>query len=422
MKSSTRDRSRRVVVTGLGLATPLGLDEGEVWKRLLAGKTGIGPLTAFDLEAWVSPYKVKIAAQVDSEAIQQGLSSMGRRPYDRTLDLAVVAADRALRQADVIAGEPPYEPREVPVVVGTAAGSAQSVFEAAQRFATKGPKGLLPSSVPRVMANSLSANLSMQFKLTGANYTVISACTSAANAIGDCYRRIVHGEAEMALTGGAEGGLDPFYFGVWNNLGVLSTNPDPALACRPFDVERQGTVLGEGAAMLVLESLESAERRGATVRAEILGYGESSDAGHITGPSSEGQARAIAAALRSAGIEAGEVGYVNAHGTATASNDPTECAAIRLALGDAADEILVGSNKSYFGHTLGASGGLEAAVTVMALEHGEAPPNFNLFNPDPECDVRLVGRKAEPLPRRVALKNSFGFGGGNAVLALAAAE
>jgi 3-oxoacyl-[acyl-carrier-protein] synthase II len=407
----------RVVITGLGLVSPLGLAEEEIWRRLIAGETGVRRLTAFDTEAYRSPYKVTLAAQVDDQPVSEGLAAMGRRPTDRALDLALVAADRALRQAGLI-GEPPHEPRRVPVIVGTGTGSAQSHFEGFQRFWAKGPKGLLPSSVPRMMYNAISANLSMHFKLTGANYMVVSACASAANALGDAWRRIRSGETQVALAGGTDGFLDPYFYGVWNNLGVLSPNPDPPLACRPFDADREGTILGEGAAMLVLESLDGARRRGAPIRAEVMGYGESSDAGHITGPSVEGQAQAIREALRAADIGAEAISYVNAHGTATRSNDSTESAAIRLALGSAADVARVGSYKSFLGHTLGASGALETAITVLALERGLAPPNFNLFNPDPECDVRLVGREVEPLEGRIALKNSFGFGGSNAVLVL----
>lgn len=412
---------RRVVVTGLGLATPIGFEEEEIWRRLMAGETGIGPLTAFDTEAYVSPYKVQLAAQVESEPVGAALRAMKKRPMDRALDLALVAGERALLQAGLIEGEPPYEPRDVAVIMGTGTGSAQSTFAGFERFAGKGPKGLLPSSVPRMMYNAISANLSMHFRLTGANYVVVSACTSSTNAIGDAHRRIRTGEAEIVVAGGADGYLDPFFYGVWNNLGVLSPNPDPALALRPFDVDREGTILGEGAGVLVLESLESATRRGARVRGEILGYGESSDAGHLTGPSADGQARAIVRALESARIGPEEVGYVNAHGTATRSNDSTESMALRSALGSATDRILVGSSKSYFGHTLGASGALETAVTLLALERGIAPPNFNLRKQDPDCPVRAVGREPEPIERFVALKNSFGFGGGNAVLALAPA-
>lgn len=410
---------RRVVVTGIGLATSIGFDEADVWRRLMAGETGLGPLTAFDTEAFLTPYKVTMAAQVENQPVVEALKAMKRRPMDRTLDLALVAGDRALRQAGLVAGEPPYQPLDAAVILGTGTGSAQSIFDASQRFATKGPKGMLPTSVPRIMANAISAHLSMQFKLTGANYVVISACTSAANALGDGFRRIRNGECEIVVSGGAEGALDPFFYGIWNNLGVLSGNPDPSLACRPFDAEREGTALGEGAAILVLESLESAERRGAQVRAELLGYGESSDATHVTGPAVEGQAAAITRALASAGIDAGAVGYVNAHGTATRSNDVTESAAIRSALGAVNKQSpLVGSCKSYLGHTLGASGAIETAITILALEKGIAPPNFNLHHPDPECDVRLIGREPEPIATGIAIKNSFGFGGGNAVLVL----
>jgi len=415
---------RRVVITGIGMVTPLGIDEDVVWRRMLAGETGIGPITSFDQEAFISPYKVKLAAEVDSEIVAEALATMRRRPVDRALDFAMVAGDQALRQAGLIEAEPPFEPREVPVIIGTGTGSAQSLSQAFGRFAAKGPKGLLPSSVPRVMFNAISANLSMHFKLTGPNYMVISACTSAANALGDAYRRVRSGEFDIAVSGGAEGCLDPFFFGIWNNLGVLSPEPDPAMACRPFDAERQGTALGEGAALLVLESLESAQARGARVRGEIVGYGESSDAGHITGPNVEGQARAIEKALQSAAgvVEPADVAYINAHGTATRTNDTTESAAIRAALGDVADEIPVGSNKSFFGHTLGACGALETAVTLMALEKGLIPPNFNLVTPDPDCPVRLAGREPEAMEGSVALKNSFGFGGGNAVLVLAGAD
>ncbi len=411
----------RVFVTGIGMVSPIGLDEDEVWARLIAGRTGIAPLTAFDTDAFPTPYKVEMAAQVDDVAVAEGLAALGRRSADRALDLVMVAADRALRQAG-LAGEESAEPREIPTILGTATGSAQSIWEAVQRFTAKGPKGLLPSTVPRVMYNSLSANVSMHFQLTGANYVVISACTSATNAIGDAFKRVRDGETEIAVTGGSDASLDPFFYGVWNNIGVLSPNPDPELACRPFDAERQGTTLGEAATVLVLESEGSVERRGRRVRGEILGYGESSDAGHITGPSAEGQARAIERALESAGVRGEEIGYVNAHGTATRANDTTESAAIRLALGDAAaDATPVGSNKSFLGHTLGACGAIESAITLLALERRQIPPNFNLRNPDPECRVRLVGAEPEPLERPIALKNSFGFGGGNGVLVLAAA-
>ncbi len=411
---------RRVMVTGIGFVTPLGTDDDSLWDRLSTGKTGISPLTAFDTDAFASPYKVEMAAQIDDGLFRPELEAMGRRPMDRALDLVLVAAERALTQAQVI-GEAPHEPQEIPTILGTACGSTQSMFEAYQRFHTRGPKGLLPSTVPRVMSNSISANVSMQFKLTGPNYVVISACTSSTNAIGDAFKRVRDGEFDIAVTGGSEATVDPFFYGVWNNIGVLSPNPDPDFVCRPFDAEREGTTLGEAAAVLVLESEESAVRRGVTPRGRILGYGESSDAGHITGPSAEGQARAIERALRSAGVKPEDLGYVNAHGTATRANDSTESAALRIALGEVASEVPVGSNKSYFGHTLGASGAIESVVTLLALERGEIPPNFNLRNPDPECDVRLVGSRPEKLERGLAIKNSFGFGGGNGVLVLGGA-
>jgi 3-oxoacyl-[acyl-carrier-protein] synthase II len=246
----------------------------------------------------------------------------------------------------------------------------------------------------------------------------VSACAAGTNAIGTAFRQIRNGYSDVVLCGGVDAFLDPFFFGVWNNIPALSRNPDPARACRPFDADRDGLVLGEGAGALVLESLDSAERRGARIRGEVAGYGESSDAGHITHPSVEGQAEAIRRALASAGVAPSEIGFINAHGTATRANDVTESRSIRAALGDAAASIPVASNKSYFGHTLGAAGGIETIVTLLGLEAGKVPPNLNLDNPDPECELCLVGDQPLEIDSPVAMKNSFGFGGGNAVLIL----
>jgi 3-oxoacyl-[acyl-carrier-protein] synthase II len=409
---------RRVVVTGLGIASAIGIDETTFWGNLLAGRDGIGTLTALD----TTGYRVGIGAEVDTEAVTQRLARLGRRRVDRTLDLALVAAADALEQAGIVGASPPHEEQDVAVIFGTGEGSAQSHFNAFTAFADRGVRGLRPTTVPKCMYNAISAGISIHFKLTGANFVVVSACTSATNAIGTALRWVRDGYAETVLCGGADGFFDPFFFGVWNNLGVLSENPEPSRACRPFAEDRDGCVLGEGAGALVIESFDQAMARGACIRGEILGYGETSDASHLTSPSIEGQAEAMRRALADAEVESADLGVVNAHGTATIANDLCESRSIRKILGSAVDRVPVAANKSYFGHTLGASGALETIVTLLALESGTVPPNLNLERPDPKCEVQLVGSEAQPLCSGFAMKNSFGFGGGNGVLVLRRVE
>ena len=412
---------RRVVVTGLGVVSAIGVEEGSVWASLLGGRTGLGEIRGFD----VAGNAVTIGAEVDLGPLDARQKGKLRRA-DRTLRFAVEATRQALAGAGWLAGEEDGDEErggDAPVlpigsIWGCGCGPAGTLYESHRRFAEKGPQGMRPSTVPNCMANSISAGVSIRFRLGGTNQVVVSACTSSTNAVGQGFRAIRHGYADAVLCGGVDAFFDPFYYGVWNNLGVLSTIAEPERALRPFDADRAGTLLGEGAAALLLESAESAARRGARARGEVLGYGESSDASHITSPEIAGQVRAIREALADAGIEPGELAYVNAHGTATESNDVTESRSIREAFGAAADDVPVGATKSYFGHTLGASGTLEAVGTLLALEHGVAPPNLNLDRPDPECDLRLVGAEPLPLGRGPAMKNSFGFGGGNGVLVL----
>ncbi len=408
---------RRVVMTGLGVASAIGVDEETLWANLLAARGGIDQLQALD----TTDYKVSIGAEVDRPAVTAKLEKLGRRAIDRALDLALVAGADALEQAGLV-GEPPYQEQNVAVIFGTGVGSAQSHHAAFTSFFKRGPRGLRPTTVPRCMYNAISSGLSIHFRLSGPNYMIVSACTSATNAIGSAFRMVRDGYAETVLCGGAEGFFDPFFYGVWNNLGVLSTNPDPARACRPFDADRDGCVLGEGAGALVIESRERALARGAHMRGEIIGYGESSDALHRTSPSADGQAAAMRQALAEAGVEPSELGMINAHGTATHANDLTESQSIKAVLGEAVDRVPVVANKSYFGHTLGASGALETIVTLLGLEQGLAPPNLNLERPDPECDLKLVGNEPLRIDSPLAMKNSFGFGGGNGVLVLRKAD
>ena len=409
---------RRVVVTGLGVASAIGTDEKTLWANLMAGHGGIGHLRSLD----TTGYKVGIGAEVEGEAVASRLKQLGRRATDRALDLALVAAADALEQSGLVSGPGPHDEQEVAVVFGTGVGSAQSHHTAFSAFFKRGLRGLRPTTVPRCMYNAISSGLSIHFRLTGANFMVVSACTSATNAIGTAFRWVRDGYAETVLCGGAEGFFDPFFYGVWDNLGVLSTNPDPATACRPFDADRDGCVLGEGAGALIVEPLDRARARGAAIRGEIVGYGESSDAFHRTQPSVKGQAAAMRRALAEAGIEPGELGVINAHGTATHANDLCESASIREVLGAATARVPVVANKSYFGHTLGASGALETIVALLGLEAGVAPPNLNLERPDPECALTLVGSEPRPVDSPWAMKNSFGFGGGNGVLILRRCE
>jgi 3-oxoacyl-[acyl-carrier-protein] synthase II len=386
-----------------------------LWDSISARRTGISNLRAFDL----TDYRVKIGAEIDDQDLQEAADAIELRLSDRTMDLAILAARSALADAGHELTSQSYGGMDMPVIFGTGIGSQHTLYECNTRFAEKGVRGLRPTSVPRCMANAISARISLRFGLRGANYVVVSACTSSTNAMGIAFRMIRDGYADQVLCGGSDATFDPFVYGGWNNLGVMSKNPDPLTACRPFDADRDGCVLGEAAAALVFEAAEIAEARSAPIQAEILGYGESSDAEHITRPSPDGQATAIRNALTDAGIQAADVGYINAHGTATEANDECECAAIRKAFGDTADEIPISSLKSYLGHTLGASGTIESVASIHALHAGVAPANLNLSNPDPDCNVNLVGRDPAPIQNPIAVKNSFGFGGGNGVLVLA---
>lgn len=405
----------RVAITGMGVVSALGFQEDAVWQALAAGRSGIRRIQAFD----PSTYKSQNGAEVDSAALDQAVTSRNLRSGERVIDMAMLAAADALEQAGIsTAPDAPHRPTGV--IFGTGFGPTHSLTESFLGYAAKGNRGVRPTAVPRCMANAISSQLSMRFHLTGPNYVVIAACTSSTNAIGIAYRMIRDGYATQVLCGGADALFTPAVYAAWDNLGAMSRQADPARASRPFDAARDGFVLGEGAGAFVLEAWDPAQARGARIRAEILGYGESSDASHITRPSAEGQAAALRTAVQEAGIAPSAIGYISAHGTSTPLNDTCECQSIRLALGDAADSIPVGSTKSYVGHLLGASGVVEALAAVQTLEHRLIPANLNLDSPDPACTVCLVGREPRPLERPVVIKNSFGFGGSNAVLVLAA--
>jgi len=407
------DRNR-VVITGLGAITALGSDIDVLWASMLAGKSGIKMLESPDL----ADLKSRNAAQIDTASIDALSKSLHISSGDRTADLALIASAKALQDAGLLNGNIPDKPLRMPIIFGTGVGAANNLYSSYMAYAEKKVRGMRPTTVPRCMANAITAQISMRFKLTGPNYVIVCACASATTAIGTTFRMIKDGYADMALTGGADAIFEPATYASWNNLGVMSKNADPSKSCRPFDLNRDGCVLGEGSGALVMESLDSATRRNAKIYAEITGFGESSDAGHITSPSSDGQLSAMQMALDSAGIQPADIGFINAHGTATKANDECESRTIRRLLGDLADRVPVASNKSYFGHLLGASGSVETIVTALGLKNGIVPPNLNLETPDPACNLNYVGNQAMQISAPVAMKNSFGFGGNNSVLIL----
>jgi 3-oxoacyl-[acyl-carrier-protein] synthase II len=407
-------KRERVVITGMGAVSAYGVGEQVIKEGLTAGRTAIGTVEHIDTEG----LPTKVGATVDRDLLREELLKIRVRYTDLTVDSTILAADLALKQSGLIAGEPPYEPQHMATIIGTGIGSVESYYASVQDYIAKGVRGVRPTTVPRCMPNAVCSRTAIRYRLTGPNYATASACTSSTTAIGIAFRMIKDGYIKKALCGGADTIFDPFTFIAWNRLGVMSKNEDPATCCRPFDSGRDGCVIGEGAACLVLESLESALERGAPIRAEVCGFGESSDALHITAPDPAGQAAAVSAALDSAGITPEDIGYINAHGTATRANDPSECSAIRIALGDAASDIPMASVKSYFGHLLGGSGAIEALATIQMLEDGMIAPNLNLDDQDEACDANLVGAESLPLKRPFALKNSFGFGGNNGVLVL----
>lgn len=403
----------RVVITGIGLVTPIGLDETTFWENLLSGRSGIRRIKAFD----PSDYRSQNGAEVDNDLLSEAMNARHWKSIDRTVDMALIASVQALKAAGVYSGEKP-DPHPTAVLIGSGGGASLSIEQSYGRAAEMGLRGIRPTTIARCMANVVSSQISMKLRLTGPNYVIVSACSSSTNAIGISSRMIRDGHAERVLCGGADTFFAPVLYGAWDKLGVMSRNPDPAKAARPFDVNRDGFVMGEGAGMLLIEPLNSALERGACIRGEICGYGDSSDAEHLTRPSEDGQAKAIRAAMERAGIGPKDIGFINAHGTGTKVNDECESRSIRNAMKDAADNIPVASNKPFFGHLLGAAGAVETIATLLGLEAGRVPPNLNLDNPDPACSLRFVPGEATDISSPIAMKNSFGFGGGNAVLIL----
>jgi len=407
---------RRVVVTGLGVVTSLGRNVGTFWDRIVRGESGVGPITLFD----VSGYRVQFGGQVPWEPEREDIANPKElKRLDRFTQFAIAAAKDAVADAgiDFTAGDP----YRCGVVIGSGIGGLWEFEVQEERLLHKGIDKVSPFTIPKLMVNSASGHVSSLYGVKGPNFAVATACASAANSIGSALRAIQYGDADVMITGASEAALTPIGLAGFQNMRALSFRTDaPQRASRPFDAERDGFVLSEGAGVVVLEELEHARRRGARIYAELRGYGASGDAGHITQPDDEGRgaARAMAMALEDAALAADTVQYINAHGTSTPLGDKAETAAVKRVFGPHAGRLAISSTKSQLGHTLGASGGIELVVCALSIERGMISPTINLENPDPDCDLDYTPNVARERKLDVVMSNSFGFGGHNASLVL----
>ncbi len=407
---------RRIVMTGLGCISPVGNDVPSAWEAVTNGRSGIGPLQAFDPER----FSAKIAGEIKDFEVSDYLSAKESRKSDPFIHYGMAAAIQAISDAGL--KEHPDHADRYGLAIGSGIGGISNIEQTYQTYLDSGPRRISPFFVPGVIINMISGNISIRYGFKGPNISIVTACTTATHNIGDAARMIAYGDADVMVAGGAEYATTPTAYGGFTAARALSTrSDDPTKASRPWDVGRDGFVLSNGAAVVVLEELEHARQRGARIYAEVAGYGMSGDAYHITSPpeGGEGAARCMVSAMRDAGINADEVDYINAHGTSTQVGDLAECDAVRSAMGDHAGKVMMSSTKSMTGHLLGAAGGIEAIFTALALERGVIPPTINLDEVDEGCrDIDLVPHEAREKPIRVALSNSFGFGGTNGTLAL----
>jgi 3-oxoacyl-[acyl-carrier-protein] synthase II len=405
---------RRVVVTGLGVITPVGNDVPSFWDAIVHGKSGVGPITAFDASAIDS----KIAGEVKNfEPAKVFKNPKDARRTDRYTHLAMGAAKEAVHDAGIQNGVD--QPERAGAIIGSGIGGLLTIEEQHNVLVTKGPSRISPFMIPMLISNIASGLIAMEFNLRGPNMCVVTACATASNAIGEAWRLIRDDEAEVMLAGGSEAAICALGVGGFSAMRALSTRNDaPEKASRPFDKDRDGFVMGEGAGVVVLEELEHAKKRGAKIYAEIVGYGLSADAHHMTSPAPEGEgaARAMKNALKRAGLTPDQIGYINAHGTSTSQGDICETQAIKSVFGDAARKVAVSSTKSMVGHLLGAAGSVEMTACLKAIETGILPPTINLDNPDPLCDLDYVPHTAREQRVDVVMNNSFGFGGHNSCL------
>ncbi|MCB9741281.1 MAG: beta-ketoacyl-ACP synthase II [Alphaproteobacteria bacterium] len=403
----------RVVVTGLGALSPCGPDASSTWEGMVHGRSGIGPITLFD----TTDFPVRIAGEVTGFDAEAALGRRVARRAERVNHFAMVAADEAMAHAGFADGVP--DPDRAGAYIGTGVGGIGELLSGHGDFLERGWRALSAFYLPKSITNLSAGQVAIRHNLRGPSLAVSTACATGNHSIGEAWRVIRSGEADVVVAGGTEAAVMPTAVAGFAVMKALSTrNEDPLRASRPFDAERDGFVIGEGAGLLVLESLEHAKARGAEILAEVLGYGLTCDAHHLTAPSpgGEGASRCMAMAMRAAGVNPDEVDYINAHGTSTPFNDRTESQAIRATFGAHADRLMVSSTKSVTGHLLGAAGGIEAVAVVRALQEGVVPPTATLETPDPECDLDYVPKEAREAPIRIALSNAFGFGGTNATL------
>ena len=408
---------RRVAVTGLGLVTPLGNTVETTWEAMVAGRSGAGPITRFDPTA----LPVKFACEVKGFEPGLYLEKKEARRFDLFTQFAMGAAVQAMKDSCLEQTWSQVDPRRVGVIIGSGTGGLATFEENMRAYIEKGPSRVSPFFVPMFMANVAAAAVSMRYGAKGPNYCTVSACASSAHALGDAFRLIQHGEADVMVAGGSEAAITPIAIASFANMKALSErNDDPATASRPFDKDRDGFVMGDGAAVVILEEWEHAKKRGTKIYAEMVGYGMTADAYHITAPAPDGEGAqfAIRHALEDGGIRPEQVGYINAHGTSTPHGDGAETAAVKTVFGDQAKKLIFGSTKSMTGHLLGAAGALEFAVCTLVLHHGVIPPTINQFTPDPACDLDSAPNHSVKRAVEVALSNSFGFGGHNVTLAV----
>jgi len=406
---------RRVVVTGLGCISPVGNTVEASWANLLAGQSGIDLITKFD----ATNFACKIAGEVKGFDLESYISAKEARTMDTFIHYGVAAAAQAVADAGLATGEAlgEEEATRVGCVIGSGIGGLPMIEDTHAELTNRGPRRISPFFVPASIINMISGHVSMRFGFKGPNLAVVTACTTGLHCIGEAGRMIEYGDADVVVAGGSEATVSPLGIGGFAAMRALSTrNDDPKTSSRPWDKDRDGFVLGEGAGVLVLEEYEHAKARGAKIYAELSGYGMSADAGHMTAPSMDGPRRAMLNALRNAGINPDQIDYLNAHGTSTPLGDINETNAIKAALGDHAYKTVVNSTKSMTGHLLGGAGGIESVFTALAVYHQKSPPTINIFNQDPDCDLDYCANEARDLNIDVAVKNNFGFGGTNGTL------
>jgi len=407
--------SRRVVITGLGCISPVGNTVADAWNNLLAGSSGIDLITKFD----AANFSCKIAGEVKNFDLESYIGAKEARTMDTFIHYGIAAAAQAVSDAGLLTGESLREEQaeRIGCMIGSGIGGLPLIEQTHAELTNRGPRRISPFFVPASIINMISGHVSMRFGFKGPNLAIVTACTTGLHNIGEAGRLIEYGDADVMIAGGSEATVSPLGVGGFAAMRALSTrNDDPKSASRPWDKDRDGFVLGEGAGVMVLEEYEHAKARGAKIYAELCGFGMSADAGHMTAPNMDGPRRAMLLAMRHAGLNPDQVNFVNAHGTSTPLGDVNESNAIKAALGDHAKKIVVNSTKSMTGHLLGGAGGIESVFTVLSVHHQKSPPTINLNQQDPECDLDYCANNARDMKIDVALKNNFGFGGTNGTL------